>query len=377
MTQNVEDQARRYNRQQRWLNLIDGAVKLTLLILLLVTGATRDLNALAMRLGGGISETLAYGLGLFFYLFVLIFFGKLAGAGMEYYAFRLERRYRLTQQKFGGWLWDECKGFAVSLLLSTVLVELLYFIIRHFSVYWWILCWGAFTLFFIVLAQLAPVVLFPIFYHFETLKDEELRQRLLALAKKSGTSVRGVYEWKLSEKSNKANAALAGLGRTRRIVISDTILNHYTPEEIEAVLAHELGHHAGRHTLYGMATQSLLTFAGFWVLKTVLRQAPYLQADFSNLPLIIAVAAVLSLLFMPLANTLSRHFERQSDRYACEATGSGAALASALDKLAGQNLADREPSRWVEILFHSHPAPGKRIAAAQKWETEHNRKPSK
>jgi STE24 endopeptidase len=225
---------------------------------------------------------------------------------------------------------------------------------------------------FVLLAQIAPVVLFPIFYNFELLKNESLRERLLRLSERAKTRVRGVYEWKLSEKSNKANAALMGLGNTRRIVISDTLLANYTEDEIEAVLAHELGHHVHRHIVKGIIVQAATSFAGFWVLKTVLRKSgAYFdfvnQADFSNLPLIALVGMAMTLLLLPLMNAYSRFNERQADRYAWNAIASHKPFASAMDKLAKQNLAEREPSRIVEILFHSHPPIAKRIAAAEKW----------
>src|ERR1039457_1067999 len=126
---------------------------------------------------------------------------------------------------------------------------------------------------FIVLAQLAPVVLFPIFYKFEPLDNEDLRRRLVVLSERAGTRVRGVYRWKLSEKSKKANAALTGLGATRRIILADTLLDNYTPEEIEAVLAHELGHHVHRHILKSIFVQAGITLFGFWAANWVLHYA--------------------------------------------------------------------------------------------------------
>ena len=134
--------------------------------------------------------------------------------------------------------------------------KLLYFTIRQWPQHWWMLAWALFMGLFIVLAQLAPVVLFPIFYKFEPLDNEDLRRRLVVLSERAGTRVRGVYRWKLSEKSKKANAALTGLGATRRIILADTLLDNYTPEEIEAVLAHELGHHVHRHILKSIFVQA-------------------------------------------------------------------------------------------------------------------------
>jgi TonB family protein len=187
-----------------------------------------------------------YSVAVFFFVLFLLILGKIISLPLDFYGFRLEHRYHLSNQKLGAWLWDELKGWLVGLVLITILVEVLYATIRAFPEHWWLIAWAVFIGFTILLAQLAPVVLFPIFYHFEPLKNEALRERLVRLGERAGTRVRGVYEWKISEKSKKANAALTGLGKTRRIIIADTLLNNYTDDEIEAVLAHELAHVARR-----------------------------------------------------------------------------------------------------------------------------------
>jgi len=362
-----ELQAKRYHKIRRWLEIADAGLLIALLLVLMTTDLTADLRDLALKLGFQ-----SYFWGLLFYLLIFSLAGKALGSGFAYYGYRLEKTYKLSNQKIGGWLWDEAKGFAVNLLLMGLLAELLYAVIRWAPQWWWIAAWALFTLVFIVLAQLAPVVLFPIFYSFEKLRDDELSARLLSLAAKAGARVRGVYLWKLSKKSNKANAALAGLGATRRIVISDTLLSLCTPEEVEAVMAHELGHHKRRHILLSMSLQTAFTFLGFWVLKTVLRQfTEFKQYDFANLPVVMLTAVALSLLLLPLINSVSRAFERQADRYALEITGRVEAFISAMQKLAAQNLAEADPSPLVVLLFHSHPPVKKRVAAARQWAKDH------
>ena len=175
------------------------------------------------------------------------------------------------------------------------------------------IAWAVFVGLFLLVMQLAPVVLFPLFYKFEPLNNDELRDRLTRLGQRAGTRVRGVYEWKLSEKSKKANAALMGVGRTRRIVLADTLLQNYTNDEIEAVLAHELGHHVRRHILTGIFMQVAISLFGFWLTDQVLSFAlghewfPSLETrlyDFANLPLIILVATVLGSFLMPALQRL-------------------------------------------------------------------------
>src|SRR5882672_1273871 len=263
--QSDSPEARRYNRIRRWLGVADFVVVFAFLVVLLVTGRSGTLRDLAYRWSFQM-----YAVAVFVYMLLLLMISKVLSIGLEYYGFRLERRFKLSTQRFRSWLWDEAKGFLVGLVLAGIIVELLYFTIRQWPQHWWLLAWALFMGFFIVLAQLAPVVLFPIFYKFEPLDNEDLRRRLVVLSERAGTRVRGVYRWKLSEKSKKANAALTGLGSTRRIILADTLLDNYAPEEIEAVLAHELGHHVHRHILKSIFVQAAITFVGFWAANWVL-----------------------------------------------------------------------------------------------------------
>ena len=360
-------EARRYNRIRRWLGITDFVVGLVFLVVLLATRWSDSLRDLAYRMG-----VQSYSLSLFMYVVLLLGISKALGIGLDYYGFRLERGFKLSNQKFGSWLWDEVKGFLVGLVLGSIVVELLYFTIRQWPQNWWLLAWASFIGLFILLAQLAPVVLFPIFYKFEPLEDEDLKRRLIMLSQRAGTHVRGVYRWRLSEKSKKANAALTGLGTTRRIILADTLLDNYTPDEIEAVLAHELGHHVHRHILKSIFVQAVITFVGFWAANWTLHYAVDHHmfeelSDFANLPLLALVSVLLSFLLMPALNAYSRFNERQADRYAFESIASVEPFVSSMNKLAEQNLAERTPSKWVEWFFHSHPSISRRLAAAESW----------
>jgi STE24 endopeptidase len=360
-------EARRYNRVRRWLGIVDFAAGLVFLIVLLATGWTFWLRDLAYQAGFQ-----NYSLSVFMYLLLLLVISKVLGIGLDYYGFRLERRYKLSNQRFQSWAWDEVKGFLVGLILAAIVVELLYFTIRQWPQHWWMLAWALFMGLFVLLAQLAPVVLFPIFYKFEPLENEELRRRLVVLGERAGTRVRGVYRWKLSEKSKKANAALTGLGATRRIILADTLLDNYSEDEIEAVLAHELGHHVHRHILKSIVVQAGITFVGFWAANWVLHYAVDQHmfdqlSDFANLPLLVLVSVVLSLVLMPALNAYSRYNERQADRYAFESISSVEPFITSMNKLAEQNLAERTPSKWVEWFFHSHPSISRRLEAAEQW----------
>jgi STE24 endopeptidase len=364
-------EVRRYNRIQRWLSLTDAVIGFALLVVLLVTGWTGKLRDWSY-----LGAHQYYFLAVFLYVLMFSVIAKVLSAPFDFIGFRLEHQYHLSNQKLRGWLWDECKGWLVGLVLGAIVVEIVYAIIRIAPQRWWIIAWAVFVGLFLLLAQLAPVVLMPIFYKFQPLDNDALRDRLTKLGERAGTRVRGVYEWKLSEKSKKANAALTGLGSTRRIILSDTLLQHYSDDEIEAVLAHELGHHVHRHILKGILTQVGITFFGFWLINQVLRfviakdwfaaLGPRLY-DFANLPLIVLVATLLGFLLMPALNAISRRHEREADRYAWESIPAIAPFISSMQKLADQNLAEREPSKFIECIFHSHPSVGKRIAAAESW----------
>ncbi|HUS19509.1 MAG TPA: M48 family metallopeptidase [Terriglobales bacterium] len=360
--------ARAYNRQRRIIEVADAVIGFAVLLLLVVMPWSAELRDVAWKLA---REN--YPLALFLYVIALATLAKLAGISLDYYGFRLEHRYHLSNQSFGSWLIDEAKGWLLGIVIGGLVAELIYFIIRQAPQLWWLIAWAAFIVLFIFFAQVAPVVLFPLFYKFVPLENEELKQRLVRLGEKAGAKVRGVYEWKLSEKSKKANAALTGLGNTRRIILSDTLLAGYTHDEIEAVLAHELGHHVHQHIMKSIAVQVAITLVGFWAASQVLAYAvntlhmyPEIY-DFANLPLLALVSSVLSLLLLPALNAYSRYNEWQADHYCWKAVPSVQPFISAMNKLSDQNLAERNPSRLVEVLFHSHPPISKRIAAAERF----------
>ena len=362
------EESRQYNRTKRWLGVADFAIGFGLLVVLLATGWSGTLRDVAER---GASQN--YPLAVFLYVAMLLVISKAIGVPLEFYEFRLEHRYNLSNQKLRSWLWDESKGFLIGLVMAAIVVELLYSLIRQTQQHWWIIAWAVFLGLMILLAQIAPIVLFPIFYKFEPLDNEELKRRLIVLSERAGTRVRGVYKWHLSEKSKKANAALTGLGPTRRIILADTLLDNYSDDEIEAVLAHELGHHVHRHILKSIFVQAAVTFLGFWLANEVLRFAVERRnmfetmSDFANLPLLILVSTVLSFLLMPALNAYSRFNERQADRYCFQSVATVEPFISSMNKLAQQNLSEKTPSRWVEWLLHSHPAVTKRVSAAQAW----------
>jgi STE24 endopeptidase len=365
----VEDSARvkSYHRTGRILGLAGYILDLALLLVLLFTGWSVAMRSLALH------YTLRPWLALLIYLVLFGAITQFIGLPLNFLSgYWLEHRYGLSNLTLAGWVKDQLKGLAVGGTFGVVAMELLYVAIRRWPEHWWIVCAIGALVFFVLLANLAPVLILPIFFKFKPLENPSLTERLLELSRRAGTRVKGVFEWKLSEKSKKANAALMGLGNTRRIILSDTLLQQFQDEEVEAVLAHEFGHHVHRHIFQLIAIQGAAMFAGFYLIhRTLTWLGPHFgfqgAADFANLPLLALVTTALSLALLPAVNSYSRALERQADAYALRAISSPAPFISSMEKLAELNLAERQPHAWIEFIFHSHPSIQKRIAFAQKF----------
>jgi STE24 endopeptidase len=208
------------------------------------------------------------------------------------------------------------------------------------------------------------VLLLPIFYQFKPLTRDSLRDRLLALSQRARVPVLGAFEWGLGEKTSRANAALVGAGRTRRILVSDTLLKDYSDDEIEVILAHEIAHHVHHDIWTALALETLVVAVSLFGADWVLKRVGYAPLDLASWPLLILAAGGLSFLLSPLGNAWSRHNERRADRFALRLTERPAAFISAMRRLGSQNLAEERPSAPVVWFFHTHPTIDERISAA-------------
>ncbi len=302
-------------------------------------------------------------------------YGLLTAPLTWYSGFVLPHRFGLSTQTFRAWLADQVKGLLISGVLGLVMLEVVYALLNAAPQTWWLWAAGVMLLFTVLLSNLAPVLIFPLFYKYQPLEDEELARRLTRLAERAGTKVRGVYSFDMSSKTVAANAALMGLGNTRRIVLGDTLLQHFSHDEIETVLAHELGHHVHHDILWGIAVQSALTVGGFWLADAVMRWGIAARGflgltDPAALPLFLLAMSLFGLVTMPLGNGWSRWRESLADRYALQTTRNRTAFIRAMTRLANQNLAEAQPPRWVEILLHSHPSIQRRVAMAEQFPLE-------
>jgi STE24 endopeptidase len=276
------------------------------------------------------------------------------------------------------WLWRYTKRQILALLFGLLMVEGLYLIIWLTGRYWWMAGAGAFFLVSMVLGQLVPVLILPLFYKVTRLDDESLADRLRQLTDGTGLSIEGVYRMQLSDETVKANAMLAGLGRTRRVILGDTLLDEFSVDEIGIVFAHEIGHHVCRHIMKLMLAGFVLSLAGFYLCDRVLVMwvgdvdggVPYTQLPVHALPVMMFVIGAFSLLLEPLVNTVHRRFEREADWYALQATGMADAYRTAFARLARRNKADPAPHPLEVFLFHSHPPIAARLAMADEFQRD-------
>ena len=365
-----QKKAREYARITRRLFFIDLALGAVFLLVLLFSGLSSGLrNSLDFPQSARVA---------LYFLIVVVSYGIISAPLDFYRGFTLPHRYGLSRQSLKSWLADEAKGGILALTLGTALVMVIYLFLETFPQTWWLLAFAFMVLVTVVLTNLAPVLILPLFFKTEPLADQELRKRLLSLAERSHIKIRNVFQIRLSSKTTAGNAMLMGWGNTRRIVISDTILQRYTPEEIEVVMAHELGHHRHGDIVRLMVAQSALMLLGFYLMNLILDWAvPRLDmsgiSDVAALPLLALVGAAFALVLMPLSNAYSRHLEESADRYSLTATANPEAFAAMLTKLTDQNLSESEPSRWSELLFYDHPPYSKRVELANRYRKEGKR----
>jgi STE24 endopeptidase len=360
-----QEPAKKYSRIK---NILFG-VELVLTFLLLYIMATQGPSVWIRNFAEYVSDNPWAATAVYYLVFGAVFTAVTFTLDM-YQGYSIERKFSLSNQSFSGWLKDYSKKLLLSGLIFFILVEMLYFFFRRSDTAWW--AWTAllWVLFTIVLSRVAPVVILPLFFKVKQLTDEDLCSRVLNLAAKCGAKINGVYEIDLSSKTVKANAALAGLGRTRRILLGDTLLKEYSHEEIEVVLAHELGHHRRGHIAKILLFGAAASFAGFYAASLVFERLAGLiglrgVSDLAGFPMLALIFSLFALLIMPVQNGLSRAFERQADRFALEITQNPDAFISMMGKMGDQNLSDKEPGRLEEIFLYDHPPIGKRIKMAK------------
>jgi STE24 endopeptidase len=361
-----QKQARQYARIRRRLWLLETLASAVYVLAWLFFGWANSLSAWL--------KTYTTNDWLLVLGFIIVFGGiaSLLELPLSYYSgFVLPHRFGQSNQDLRGWVVDQLKGLLISAPLGLVVLELLYLALRLTGDWWWAWAGAGMLVFSVILSNLAPILIMPLFNKFVPLGDEhaELAERLMKLAERAKTKVRGVYKFDMSKRTKAANAALTGIGNTRRIVLGDTLINEFSPDEIETVLAHELGHHVHKDIPVLMAFGTIMTLGGLYLASLALHWASgYFgfsgPADIAGLPALGLVLGAFGLLTQPLDNAISRWRERMADEYALQSTGKNQAFASAFVRLANQNLGEVDPEKWVVFMFYDHPPLGERIRMA-------------
>lgn len=284
-------------------------------------------------------------------------------------SFIVEHRFGLSRQTPGAWWRQQLKHLAVSGVIGLIAMEGLYAMVRTAPRAWPLWATLGWVTFSVLLARVFPTLLLPLFYKTAPLQDAALAARLAALCARARVPVLGVFRFRLSTETRKANAALAGVGKTKRVLLADTLLEAFAPEEIEGVLAHEVAHHRYHHIVKGLLLSGIGSWAAFMLTAAAAdRWLPALGltglADPAGVPVLMLWFSILGGIALPAQNAISRHFEWQCDRFAVRETPPKA-FASALRRLGTLNLADPNPPGWAVWMFYDHPPITDRVRAAE------------
>jgi len=363
MTPEQLRESREYNRRGLYCTLISKVWGLCLSVLITFWLARPVVEWLSMQCPFLAVHTYAL-LGVF--LLGVMLFEEILGFPLDVYdGWVLERKYGLSNLTFFHWFRRNLLHFTLGAALNLVVVGGIFLLIRLCGPWWWMAVSVMFLFFSVVLGILFPVLVLPLFYKVEKLEKPSLMERFEEITRSTTLKLTGIYRLDLSIETSKANAMLAGLGATRRVLLGDTLLENFTEEEITAVFAHEVGHHVHRHILKQCVTIFLGSFAVFWLTDLALKfwlgpELVYAQFPVWAVPFLSLVLSLISFVVEPLSNSLSRRFERQADAYARK-NAPVAAVRRAFVKLAIQNKADPFPHPLEVFWLHSHPAIGERI----------------
>lgn len=359
--------AKKYNRIKLWLDISGSVLFFVLLILIVLIDFSKSLeNWLASFVN---SDYLRF---VLFVIIISVLLSALTSPLNFYSGFILEHKYQLSNQTFRKYLIDKIKSLVISLLIGIPVLLLFYYLLKNFPDNWWLFFSVAMFFISVVLAQIFPILIFPLFFKLKPLEDEYLVNELKDLADKNEFKFSKIYSFDLSSKTKKANAALTGLGKTKKIILGDTLLNLFSIDEIKTVLAHEIGHyklkHIPKNLLYGTAQSFLIFYLIAILYKNSLVFLGYNSvSQISAFPILIIWGFLIGILITPISNYLSRKFEYEADKFAVKATQLPEAFKSALTKLFEKNLADKDPHPFVEWYFYSHPSYKKRIKSIDNY----------
>ena len=306
-----------------------------------------------------------------FYIFVFAVIIHILSFPLSVYeGYFLEHKFKLSNQRFSGWFFDDIKKGLISFAIFLISIESIYFVLRRFPDKWWILAGIIWLSINLILSKIMPSVLIPLFYKYIPLENRELKERILSLFSRCAVSIKDVYAIDLSSKTKKANACVCGLGKSRRVILSDTLLREFTPEETEVVVAHEIGHYKNHDISKMILCSCLFSFLAFFICDIFLKRALVVFGfnsidDIAFFPMLALCLLFTGLVVMPIQNGFSRLLERKADLFSLKVTGSADGFISMITKLGKMNLADFSPSRFLEIFLYDHPPISKRIKLAE------------
>ncbi len=364
------DQAIKYQKAKNIHFFLDQGYTIIFLILFLFLGLSAFLRRQIEKL------TKKRFWLVFFYALIFIILAFIVGLPSSYYGFQLEQKYQLSNQNFSQWFGEQLKGLLVLFIIGVIAIEGIYLALKKAPRSWWIYVSIVFVFFTVILINLAPILIMPLFNVYTPLPQGEIRDKLIALSEKAGVRIENIYQMDMSKQTKKANAMFTGIGNTKRIVLGDNLVKEYTPDEIEVVIAHEMGHNILHHIWKLIAFMSFISAIGFLIIHLTMgriidRYRARLKiegmADIASLPLFMLIFVVFSLITLPVSPTYSRYLERQADKFALDLTGKPDAFITAMDKLAYQNLSDPNPSPVIEFLLYDHPPSSKRIKFAETY----------
>lgn len=360
-----QEKAKNYARIMRPLAFLELGIAALFILVLLLTPLSTSLRNLM-----DFPQPLR--VALYFATIMLCF--AIVSAPLSFYrGFFLPRSFGLLSQRLRGWLLDGLKAGVLGLILGLGIMVFVYWLLANFPDLWWLLAAVFLILLTAVMTNLAPIIIVPLFYRMEPIADISLGERLVRLAERAGERVVSVFTINLSSKVTTGNAAVMGLGNTRRIVIGDTILGQYSEEEIEVIVAHELGHHVHRDIVKLMALQAAAILSGFYLTHLMVKFGVHRFgfngiSDVAAFPLLAIALGGLSILMVPLTCAYTRHIESAADEYALTLTHNPGGFTTVMSKLANQNLSEAKPARWVELIFYDHPPYFRRVARARQYE---------
>ena len=358
--------AKKYEKIKLTVGVIEGIFSFILLLLFVVLGYSKSLERYAF------SYTANPYIALIIFGLVLGLVSSVLSLPVDYiFGFRLEHKFSLSNQTLKGWIVEKAKSALIGSVIGAPLAFLFYYLLCNYTL-WWLYLAGIVWIYTILLAQIAPIVIMPLFYKFIPIENESLKERILKLCERVGFKVQGVYSFNMSKNTKKTNAAFTGMGKTRRIILGDTLISGFSEDEIETVFAHELGHYKKGHIRKGILFSVFGTLSMLFI-SAQLYSFLYPKFGFEHqwqigaLPLLAIIATVLGIFTKPIGSALSRKFEFEADRFAVQTTHNLPAFKSTMEKLAFQNLANTEPNKFIEFWFYSHPSINRRISEAEKY----------